>query len=64
MENENGSPISFFCGKEKRKTEITFVFYFPTSEDTWISMAFLTETCLQSIFLTRLSALVKKQMLM
>ena len=29
MENENGSPISFFCCKEKRKTKIKFVFHFP-----------------------------------
>ena len=29
MENENGSPISFFCCKEKRKTKIKFAFHFP-----------------------------------
>ena len=31
MKNENGSPISFFCGKEKRKTKIKFVFHFPNN---------------------------------
>ena len=27
--NDNESPISFFCCREKRKTKIKFVFHFP-----------------------------------